>query len=83
VILPIQRCSNLSTASTTPLFSHAALLQKRDHLGVGATEGMMTEIVGAVGEHVEMLYAKTGGAIEAVSAVVGSTGAAVLKAASV
>jgi hypothetical protein len=33
--------------------------------------------------YVEMLYAKTGGAIEAVSAVVGSTGAAVLKAASV
>lgn len=41
-------------------------------------QGMVIHIVGAVGERVEMLCAKTGGAIEALSAVVGSTGVAVL-----
>ena len=44
-------------------------------------QGMVVRVVGAVGERVEILCTKTGGTIEALSAVVGSTGVAVLKAA--
>ena len=41
-------------------------------------QGMVIHIVGAGGERVEMLCAKTGGTIEDLLVVVGSTGVAVL-----